>query len=383
MATDQPPPPSSKKPAWQDRINPVLNKVMPVTRVVENVARLAVHLQKPTVLGIAGMASAGTNALRDMLSNNPSAGHDLDVLCSRGYLLEVFKKAGAQVRAADPRAPDCLDIIMHNHTFRIRADGSLYSDTEFERPWIEWLRQMLDRELPHAIEIRPGHGQEEYQSVAMGLTALRSTQGQEIWSATQPMLGSGRAILLTGKPGVGKTTMAQEIARLAELGRVVQLQSDIVGAVRDESNGHRNASVPQREGRSGGFEEGLAMLSPGVVIVDDIDKIYLSLGRIEQIRKAAKLVIFTANNGDQDEVLDNATMRPARIDEVFEVRGGYTTRRAPFDQLSEQAWEEAREWPVAFLNELEARLTKRPGNLGFEDLRKRVGLRTRSVRGIY
>lgn len=381
MATEPPPPPS-KKPSWQDRINPVLNKVMPVTRVVENVARLAVHLQKPTVLGIAGMASAGTNALRDMLSNNPTAGHCLDVFCSRGYLLEIFKKAGAQVRAADPRAPDCLDIIMHNRTLRIRADGSLYSDTEFEQPWIEWLWQMLDRELPYAIEIRPGHGQEQYQSVATSLTALRSTQGQEIWAATQPMLGSGRAILLTGKPGVGKTTMAQEIARLAELGRVVQLQSDIVGTPRDDSSGHKNAT-PQIASRNGGFEDGLAMLSPGVVIVDDIDKIYLSLSRIEQIRKAAKLVIFTANNGDQDEVLDNATMRPARIDEVFEVKGGYTTRRAPFDRLSEEEWTEAREWPVAFLNELEARLTKRPSNIGFEDLKKRVALRTRSARGIY
>lgn len=381
MATDQPPPPS-KKPSWQDRINPVLNKVQPVTRMVENVARLAVHLQKPTVLGIVGMASAGTNALRDFLGNNPTAGHDLDVFCSRGYLIEAFKKAGAQVRPADQRAPDCLDIIMHNHTFRIRADGSLYSDTEFERPWIEWLRQMLDRELPYAIEIRPGHGLEQYQSVATSLTALRSTQGQEIWAATEPLLGAGRAILLTGKPGVGKTTMAQEIAKLAELGRVVQLQSDIVGAPRDDGSGHKNSASPQTA-RSGGFEEGLAMLSPGVVIVDDIDKIYLSLGRIEQIRKAAKLVIFTANNGDQDEVLDNATMRPARIDEVFEVKGGYTTRRAPFDRLSEEEWNEAREWPVAFLNELEARLTKRPSNIGFEDLKKRVGLRTRSARGIY
>lgn len=370
------PPVPSKKPIWQDRIRPMLHKVQPVTRVAESVARIAVQLQKPSVLGVVGMVSAGTNALRDMISNSAPVGFDLEVLCSRSFLVEVFKKSGAHVQSSDQ---DCFDIIMHSRTVRIRQDGSLYSDTEFDPAWIEWLRQMLDRELPSAIEIRPGHGHEQYQSISTSLTTLRSTQGQDIWMATKPLLGNGRAILLSGKPGVGKTTMAQEIARLADLGRVVHLQSGVVGI--SCVDGHRRAdSPPSSDSR---FAEGLAMLSPGVVIVDDIDKIHLSLGRIEQIRNAAKLVIYTANNGDQDEILDNATMRPARIDEVFSVNGGHVLRRAPFDALSDEQWQQAREWPVAFLNELEARLTKRPGNIGFDDLQKRVALRTRSARGLY
>lgn len=371
------PPTPSKKPAWQDRIRPALNAVMPATRVVEGVARIAVQLQRPSVLGVVGMAAAGANALRDMLSNTAPVGYELEVFCSRAQLIDVFKKSGADVRASDHRAPDCSDIVMRGRTVRIRQDGSLFSDTEFEPQWIEWLRQMIDREFPKAVEIRPGNGRDQYASAAMPLASLSSVRGREIWEATKPMLGVGRAILLTGKPGVGKTTMAQEIARLADLGRVVQLHGDIVGTPRSGS------VADERVNRGYRFEEGLALISPGVVIVDDIDKINLSIGRIEQMRRVAKLVIFTANNGDQDEVLDNAMMRPARIDEVFEVIGERCQRRTPFDRLSDEQWQQVREWPIAFLNELEERLIKRQNSICFDDLSKRVSLRTRSVNGIY
>ncbi len=372
------PPSPTKKPSWRQRINPLLSKAQPITQVIEGAARIAVHLQKPTILGVVGAAAAGSNALRDLLQNTPSSGHILEVFCSRSYLLEVFQSVGAHVRSAEPRAPNAIDITIHSHAFRLRPDGAIYSDTEFEQPWIEWLRQMLDRTLPNVLEIRPGHGQERYHSTQMSLTPLCSSQSEEIWAATRPLLVSGsRVILLTGRPGVGKTTMAQSIARLANLGRVVQISNTIIGALRaDDSTGTEVIEEAIN------FKEGLAMLSPGVVIVDDIDKIHLRLSRIEDIRKAAKLVIFTANNGEQDEVLDNATTRPARIDEVFEVLGG-AARHSPFDRLTDAEWAEAKEWPVASLNELEARILLRPNNIRFEDLRQRVHSRTRSVRGLY
>lgn len=76
-------------------------------------------------------------------------------------------------------------------------------------------------------------------------------------------------------------------------------------------------------------------------------------------------------------------MRPARIDEVFEVEAEHTNVRAPFDQLTPEEWERVRDWPIAYLNEVEVRLIERPGNVRLDDLEQRVNLQVRSGSGIY
>jgi hypothetical protein len=376
---------------WKEKVIPVLQRVQPITRVISSAAMVAVHLQKPTILGVTAVVSAAANGLREYISEPPSGGHYISLLCSRTYLLEALRKVGAHFeRHEADNGAELVDVRIHGLTFRIGATGMLGMDDQMDPRFIEWIRQILDLELPPVlkVEISSGSSFEEYSSRPGELTVLQSVQGPKILSQTLPMLRGDRrrVILLTGIPGVGKSTMVEEIARKADLGRVIQLDARVIGSERDYSSGkNAPASAPKTtsSGSTSGLEDCLALLSPGVVIVDDIHRIHLSLSQIEALRKAARLVIFTANlpEDDDGETLDGAEIRAARIDEVFPVAAEHTTRRAPFDKLSDEMWDKAKFWPIAFLNDLEVRLLERPEDLRFEDLERRIGLKTRSARG--
>jgi len=379
---------TQRRKTWKEKVFPVLNAVQPVTRVMASVANVAVHLKKPTVMGVAMAASAGANALRDLLIEPPTGGTVIQLLCGRGYMLEAFRKAGANVRSYEAQnGMEVSEVTIHGMTMRVLADNSIYMADRVDDAFYEWLRQLLDTELPPVIEVRPDASGDSYTAVPTELTMLRSVQGPKILSQTLPMLNNNRqrAILLTGVPGVGKSTMAQEIARLANLGRVVRLASTVIGHELDSVSG----SGIQKNARVGGgmtcLEECIKLLSPGVVIVDDIHRISLSLVQIEALRKVTRLVIFTANlpEDDHGEVLDGAEIRSGRIDEVFSIEAEHSHREPPFDRLSDEVWERVRFWPIAFLNDLEVRLLERPNDLRLEDLERRVGMKTRNVRTRY
>jgi predicted kinase len=376
-----------RKKTWRDKVYPVLNAIQPVTRVAASVASIAVHLKSPTVMGIAMAASAGANTLRDLIGEPPSSGHGIQILCSRSYALDAFRKAGATVtRKEGANGVESADINIHGKKLHFGTDGFLFTADGFmEEEFFEWLRQMLDAELPSTMEVKKDqYG--TWSSTPFALTQLRSTQGPKILEQTMPMLKDGRrrVVLLTGVPGVGKTTMAQEIARLANLGRVIHLEATAVGVEKDQDY---NNATPQKatRGFTAGTDTCIKLLSPGVVIVDDIHRVSLSLAHIEGLRKAARLVIFTANlpEDDNGETLDGAEIRSGRIDEVFNVQAEHSKRQEPFDKLPDEIWEKVKFWPIAFLNELEVRLNERPNDLRIEDLEKRIGVRTRSARRGY
>jgi hypothetical protein len=377
-----PPKLPNKKKTWKDHLRPLVQKLEPTTKIAERVASLAVHLQgKPTTLGMVGLASAGVNAVRELIDNRQAANWSLDLMLSRGHTIEAFQQAGATIRTEHGvdrrRGNDCVYVTLQGENFIVDSDGSLLLDSEPNANFTEWLRQIFDRSLPNVLELHLGTVGESYQSQAGTLTALTSKQGPRILDATQPLLEGGRCILLEGRPGCGKTTCSQEIAARAGLGRTLLINPKLVGDDRESSSIGRNhrhdpdLTIP------------LQLLSPGVVIVDDIDKVLLNLRHIEALRRTAKLVILTANNGQHDEVLDAAIMRAGRVDEVFTITPEHSMRRVPFDQLDDALWEEVRDWPIAYLNEVEKRLRYRSGELRIEDLRDRVSKKTRSVGGLY
>jgi hypothetical protein len=363
---------------WKERLVPVVSALQPAARVAERIAAVAVHIKTPSLTGIAGVAGTALSALSDQLGNSKAPMWSLDMLVSRGQLIQAFREAGARVVVTrNTDGSEYVECRAAGMVFWIHAGGSVGICSESVELFVEWLRQALDRVLPPAIGVRRkiASDRETYESRPLTLSTYENKQADEILAATLPLVDdAGRCILLDGRPGVGKTTMAQIIARKARLGRVVLLDAGVVGAPHDETGAVSFGHPPS----SGDMRDAIKTLSAGVVIVDDIDKVRISLAKLEALRSASRLVILTANNGQYDEVLDAALMRAGRVDEVFTIEPSPLGRDAPFDALTDAQWTEVCQWPVAYLNEVKKRLHGRPGALRLDDLRTRLARKTRS-----
>lgn len=176
--------------------------------------------------------------------------------------------------------------------------------------------------------------------------AQSSPRTEAVWERLAPCLrrGRSRAIMLDGRPGTGKSTMARALA--AKVGGTL-------------------LRIPL--GKAGRFGEEecevlLRTLKPDVVIIDDFDRLGSSaigtLDTLEKARKSFRLFIVTTNDLTR---LDPAVTRAGRFDELFTVGSlgaSYTSKVLGDDLwalLSEEQRTTANDWPVAFLEELKVR----------------------------
>jgi hypothetical protein len=317
------------------------------------------------------VVGTGINALADHLTDPPSTGFGVDMFVP-SYLVAAITQAGAAVRAhRHGDGSSFFECAIDGKVFYANERGGLTFYCPRHTDILEWMRKALDRVLPPSLAISRSVG-DSYESREAALTAHASKQADRIIAATLPLIDGGRCILLDGRPGVGKTTIAQIVARDSMLGRVVVLDGNVAG------NQRIDGGLSVGKITNGDVKDALGLLSPGVIVVDDVDKISLSLSQLEALRASARLVVLTANNGQYDEVLDGALMRAGRVDEVFSIEPENNLRKAPFDALSDDDWGEVSQWPIAYLNEVEKRLRARAGDIRLDDLRQRLSRRTRS-----
>lgn len=359
------------------KAGPYLTRAQPVAKMVKSMAEIAVHLEKPTLLGGVALACTALSSLGDTVPPPPQPLSDQHtyLIGDRAALVAAMRRAGALVETKTiDGGKEWYKIKFHEETIVLSTNGTLILETRASPQIMTWVSQLMDRDLPASVRIRPmarGSSMDGIATDAAPLSPRNSDRGVSVWEATRPLLEGGRCILFTGRPGAGKTTLAQEIARISGLGRVVTISIDMVGIDPETS------SCPVFDSED--LAAALRLAGTGVIIVDDIDKRRVPLRYVEALRSSARLVIFTANNGHADEVLDGASARPERIDETFEISSDRKTRHAPFDQLSDDDWDRVASWPYAYLNEVEKRLRGRPGFLNLNELEERLKRNVRSV----
>lgn len=145
--------------------------------------------------------------------------------------------------------------------------------------------------------------------------------------------GVPRSVMFYGPPGTGKSTLARTIVELMSL-RSFRIRIGDLGGL-DNST----------------LFEAINIFEPDAVILDDFDRTHTQaqlLETLEFFQQKVKLVIVTVNNRKS---LDDALLRPGRIDEpilvdrmddevVKHVLGEYV-----------DGFEAVKDWPIAFIGE--------------------------------
>ena len=165
-----------------------------------------------------------------------------------------------------------------------------------------------------------------------------------------------RSVLLLGPPGTGKSTGIRQIVQ--NLG-LTSLRVELDAFLRD----HRSSTET-----TDGLDTLLQVLNPGVLIIDDIDRIGNEpklLSFLEDAARRCKLVLASANCTDK---MFGAALRPGRFDEVVYIRHldpkVLKTLLAPNLELVERM----QTWPVAYVSEF----VKRRAALGIDAAMKEI-----------
>lgn len=135
-----------------------------------------------------------------------------------------------------------------------------YLDTCLELPWGVETKDSLDLKKAEAILNKDHYGMQKVKDRILEILAVRKTSGE----------AKGQIICLVGPPGVGKTSIAQSMARCMNRNYVRMS----LGGVRDEAEirGHRRTYIGSMPGRLISAVTQAKSCNP-LILLDEIDKL--------------------------------------------------------------------------------------------------------------
>ncbi|RME05981.1 MAG: AAA family ATPase [Anaerolineae bacterium] len=249
------------------------------------------------------------------MTKAPKITDDLDIL------LGVLPPAIARAIRTAGNSADLLEVVLdlgRVPTARFLDGEVVLSDTEITRAEIDYVasrigefdddnRAGLERTLHRISAIRNRRG------VIVGLTCR---VGRAVYGTTdiiKDLIESNKSLLLLGRPGVGKTTMLREAARiLAETRRVVIVDtSNEIGGDGDVPHPAvgraRRMQVPKPSLQHEVMIEAVENHNPEVIIIDEIGR-ELEAIAARTIAERGVQLIGTAHGNTLENLLLNPTL---------------------------------------------------------------------------
>jgi stage III sporulation protein SpoIIIAA len=247
-----------------------------------------------------------TDNLEDLLAVLPprirDGIRDLTVDGSRGSLIEIVMDLGrkAEARFQDAEYYIGDEDVTHEEIDYVAARIGQFGDDN---------RAGIERTLHRISAIRNRSGQ------VVGLTCRIGRAVYGTISIIRDLVESGESLLLLGRPGVGKTTMLREVARVLadDLHRrviVVDTSNEIAG---DGDIPHpaigraRRMQVPTPTDQHGVMIEAVENHMPEVIVIDEIGT-ELEAGAARTIAERGVQLIGTAHGNTLENLMMNPTL---------------------------------------------------------------------------
>jgi len=236
-------------------------------------------------------------------------------------LLDVLPPALAEAARRANKTEDLLEIVMDLGRLpeaRFLKREIVLSRTEIAEKDIEYAVSRIsefDEDNRAGIE-RTLHRISAIRNRKGGVVGLTMRVGRAVYGTTsiiQDIIESGNSVLLLGKPGVGKTTMLREVARLlAEKKRVVIVDtSNEIGGDGDIPHPAvgraRRMQVPTPALQHEVMIEAVENHMPEVIVIDEIGR-ELEAMAARTIAERGVQLIGTAHGSTLDNLLVNPTL---------------------------------------------------------------------------
>jgi stage III sporulation protein SpoIIIAA len=236
-------------------------------------------------------------------------------------LLDVMPPALAETVRQANQSEDLLEIIMdlgRQPEARFPDREVVLSQQEISTEEIDWVASRIgnfDEDNRAGIE-RTLHRISAIRNRKGGIVGLTMRVGRAVYGTTdiiQDIIESGANVLLLGKPGVGKTTMLREVARLlAEKKRVVIVDtSNEIGGGGDIPHPAvgraRRMQVATPAQQHEVMIEAVENHMPEVIVIDEIGRELEALAARTIAERGVQL-IGTAHGNTLDNLLSNPTL---------------------------------------------------------------------------